>query len=172
LSFRDLESDEILTIGADIQVENAPLNHPGGAFGYRVNWRGLAVSYISDTEHFPDRLDENVLYLARQADVMIYDAMYTDAEYQSAQGGKVGWGHSTWQEAVKVAVAAGVKQLVLFHHEPIHNDDFLDQVGHEVSEVFPNSVLAKEGMVIELFPEARPFSADKSESCQAGYVRM
>jgi phosphoribosyl 1,2-cyclic phosphodiesterase len=173
LTFRDLGPKETLTLADDIQVVNAPLNHPGGGVGYRVNWRGLTVSYISDTEHFPDRLDENVLFLAHQADVMIYDATYTDAEYHSVKGSKVGWGHSTWQEAVKVAIAAGVKQLVLFHHEPIHTDDFLDQIGLEVSQVFPQSVIAKEGLVIELTPPAASIPASKSKRYQrAGCVRM
>ena len=73
LKFCDLEIGEIVKVG-DIQVENALLNHPGEAVGYRVTWRGLSVAYITDTEHFPDRLDENVLWLSRDADLIIYDA--------------------------------------------------------------------------------------------------
>jgi phosphoribosyl 1,2-cyclic phosphodiesterase len=173
LTFRDLGPKETLTIGDDIEVINASLNHPGGGVGYRVNWRGLTVSYISDTEHFPDRLDQNVLFLARQADVMIYDATYTDAEYHSPKSSKVGWGHSTWQEAVKVAQAAGVKQLVLFHHDPIHSDDFLDQIEVEVGQVFPHSLIAKEGLVIELTPPAPPIMAPPAQRYQpADCVRI
>jgi phosphoribosyl 1,2-cyclic phosphodiesterase len=133
-------------------VENALLNHPGQAVGYRVNWRGNAVAYVTDTEHFPDRLDENVLSLAHQADLLIYDATYTDEEYHSEQSSKVGWGHSTWQEAVKIAKAARVKTLVIFHHDPLHSDDFLDQVGADVAAAFPNSLMAREGLVIQITP--------------------
>jgi ribonuclease BN (tRNA processing enzyme) len=60
----------------------------------------------------------------------------------------VGWGHSTWQEAIKVAKAAGVKQVVIFHHEPTHSDDFLDQIGEKVKAVFPKAVMAREGLVL------------------------
>ncbi len=151
LNFHTIAIGEAVEIG-DITVENAVLNHPGEAVGYRVNWKGYSVAYITDTEHFPDRLDENVLYLARNADVMIYDATYTDEEYYSPATSKVGWGHSTWQEAVKVAQAAHVKKLVIFHHDPLHNDDFLDNVGEQVAQQFPDSLMAREGLSIQLVP--------------------
>jgi phosphoribosyl 1,2-cyclic phosphodiesterase len=149
MKFCDIDVGEVVGLG-DVKVENLLLNHPGEAVGYRVSWRGRAAAYISDTEHFPDRLDENVVQLAQDADVMIYDATYTDSEYHNEKSSKVGWGHSTWQEAVKVAKAANVKQLVIFHHDPLHNDDFMDEIAQDTAEQFPNSVVAKEGMVIDL----------------------
>jgi phosphoribosyl 1,2-cyclic phosphodiesterase len=151
LEFYNLEMGETLHYG-DVSVETLPLNHPGEAVGYRVNWRGLSAAYITDTEHFPDRLDDNVLALAWQADVMIIDATYTDEEYNDPKYSKVGWGHSTWQQAVKIAQAAQVKQLVLFHHDPGHNDDFLDRIGEEARKIFPETILAREGLSIELRP--------------------
>ncbi|MBE9080220.1 MBL fold metallo-hydrolase [Romeria aff. gracilis LEGE 07310] len=149
LKFCDLDLNEVVNIG-DITIENALLNHPGEAVGYRVSYGGRSVAYVSDTEHFPDRLDDNVLRLAHEADVMIYDATYTDNEYHDVKVSKVGWGHSTWQEAVKVAKAANVKQLVIFHHDPMHHDDFMDDLAVQVAAEFPNSVIAREGMVIDL----------------------
>jgi phosphoribosyl 1,2-cyclic phosphodiesterase len=149
LEFYNLEMGETLHCG-DVTVETRPLNHPGEAVGYRVNWQGLSAAYITDTEHFPDRLDDNVLALAWQADVMIIDATYTDEEYNDPNFPKVGWGHSTWQQAVKIAQAAQVKQLVLFHHDPAHNDDFLDRIGEEARKIFPETILAWEGLSIEL----------------------
>ncbi len=153
--FHDLEIGESVTID-DIVVENALLNHPGEAVGYRVNWKDHAVAYITDTEHLPDRLDENVLWLCRNADVMIYDATYTDEEYYSEKTSKVGWGHSTWQEAVKVAKAANVKKLVIFHHDPLHNDDFMDKVKEDTAREFYNSVVAWEGLEINVIHEFTP----------------
>lgn len=161
LKFCDIDIGEIVKIG-DITVENALLNHPGEAVGYRVSWRGRVAAYITDTEHFPDRLDENVLWLARDADVMIYDATYTDEEYGNEKSSKVGWGHSTWQEAVKVAQAANVKQLVIFHHDPSHNDDFMDQIGRDTSSHFEGSVIAREGMEINLVPTEEPTAVKAS----------
>jgi len=153
LKFHDLEVGEAVQLG-DALVENALLNHPGEAVGYRVSSQGRAIAYITDTEHFPDRLDENVVWLARDADLMIYDATYTDSEYHDPKFSKVGWGHSTWQEAVKVAKAARVKQLAIFHHDPTHDDEFMDQVAADTKGVFPNSFVAREGMTVTLVPAA------------------
>ncbi|NMG08622.1 MBL fold metallo-hydrolase [Brasilonema sp. UFV-L1] len=149
LDFYDVISGQAIQID-DINIETAPLNHPGEAIGYRVNWRGGAVAYITDTEHYSDRLDENVLWLVRNADILIYDSTYTDEEYYSPIKPKIGWGHSTWQEAVKVARSANVKTLVIFHHDPSHDDDFLDRVGQEVAQKFPNAIMAREGMVLQV----------------------
>ena len=149
LEFHNMEAGDSIELD-DIQVETALLNHPGEAVGYRIEWRGCSAAYVTDTEHYPDRLDENVLHLARNADVLIYDATYTDEEYHSPRSSKVGWGHSTWEEAVKVAETANVKQLVIFHHDPLHDDNFLDIVGQQAAKVFPNTVMAREGMSLQL----------------------
>ncbi|MFW6359721.1 MAG: MBL fold metallo-hydrolase, partial [Chroococcales cyanobacterium] len=152
LRFYDLGIGETFSVG-DVKVSNAKLNHPRESVGYRVSWQGVNVAYVTDTEHFPDRLDENILKLADNADVLIIDATYTDEEYYSPTASKIGWGHSTWQEAVKVAKAANVQQLVIFHHDPLHNDDFLDHVGEQAALVFPNTILAREGHSIDLTPK-------------------
>jgi len=163
LKFHDVEIGETIAIG-EITVENTRLNHPGEAIGYRVNWRGRSAAYITDTEHFADGLDQNVLWLARNADVIIYDATYTDEEYYSESSSKVGWGHSTWQQAIRVAKAAKVKQLVIFHHDPLHNDNFLDRVAEEAQAQFPNTLIAREGMTIQLLePSASSQITDEEE---------
>jgi phosphoribosyl 1,2-cyclic phosphodiesterase len=162
MNFCDLEIGESVQVG-EVLVENALLNHPGESVGYRINWGDRAVAYITDTEHFPDRLDENVLWLCRNADVMIYDATYTDEEYYSEKSSKVGWGHSTWQEAVKVAKAANVKKVVIFHHDPLHSDDFMDRIQEDTRKHFPNSIVAYEGLEIDVLAEAAA-SAESAES--------
>jgi phosphoribosyl 1,2-cyclic phosphodiesterase len=113
-----------------------------------VSWQDYAVAYITDTEHLSTGLDRQVLGLADRADVLIYDSTYTDEEYHHPRTSKVGWGHSTWQEAVKIAQAAQVKKLVIFHHDPSHDDDFMDAIQLQVSEVFPQAIVAQEGMKI------------------------
>ncbi len=158
LDFYNVKAGDPIKIN-DITVETAPLNHPGEAVGYRVNWRDGAAVYITDTEHFPDRLDENVMWLARNADILIYDSTYTDEEYHSPKSPKIGWGHSTWQEGVKIAKAANVKTLVIFHHDPAHDDEFLDRVGEEAAVQFPGAIMAQEGMVLQV-----PISMPLSES--------
>ncbi len=147
LRFQTLEYNTDLQLG-DVTVTTGLLNHPGGAMGYRVSWRDYAVAYITDTEHFSGELDQNVLALADRADVLIYDCTYTDEEYHHPQTSKIGWGHSTWQEAVKIAQAAQVKQLVIYHHDPSHNDDFMDSIATQSILAFPRSIVAREGMRI------------------------
>ena len=77
---------------------------------------------------------------------MVYDAMYTDQEYPKF----VGWGHSTWQEALRIGDAAGVKTVVPFHHEPTHDDDFMDRIAAEAEVLRPGTVFAREGMVLRV----------------------
>lgn len=149
LKYYDLVCGDTMKLD-DIIIETTPLNHPNGAMGYRVTWQGHSAFYCTDTEHFADRIDENVLHLARDADVVIYDAMYTDEEYHNPKSPKVGWGHSTWQEGVKAAKEAGAKRLAIFHHEPGHNDDFLDKLEVEVKNSFEGGFLAREGMSVRV----------------------
>jgi ribonuclease BN (tRNA processing enzyme) len=89
-------------------------------------------------------VDETLRAFAAGAGVLIYDATYTDAEYRS----RVGWGHSTWREGVRLAEAASVKRLVLFHHDPSHDDAFMDGIAREVATVRPGSLVAAEGMTL------------------------
>ncbi len=147
LRFHNLDYGDKVTLG-DVTISTGELNHPGGAMGYRISWRDYAVAYITDTEHLPDKLDRNVLALADRADVLIYDSTYTDAEYYHPQTSKIGWGHSTWQEGVKIAKAAHVKKLVIFHHDPSHNDEFMDEIESQSMRVFSESIVAREGMNI------------------------
>ena len=152
LKFYEIQTGDVVKLG-DITLETGPLNHPNGALGYRVTWQGHSVFYCTDTEHPSDRMDENVLHLAQDADVFIYDAMYTDEEYYHPKSPKVGWGHSTWQMGAKIAQAAGVKRYVVFHHEPTHDDNFLDKVEKEVKAMFPNALMAREGLIVDVMQQ-------------------
>jgi phosphoribosyl 1,2-cyclic phosphodiesterase len=144
VSFNDFTCGETLTPHPGIVLKTAPLNHPNRATGYRVEYGGKAIAYITDTEHRTDGLDQNILGLVDGADMMIYDSTYTDAEYPS----HVDWGHSTWQEGVRLANAAKVETLVVFHHDPSHDDAFMDRVATEAAVLRPGTVVAREGMVL------------------------
>jgi phosphoribosyl 1,2-cyclic phosphodiesterase len=144
LEFRDFKPGGNIEIDPAIEIRTAPLNHPQGAVGYRVEYEGKSICYVSDTEHCEDRLDENILSLIQDADIMIYDSTYTDEEYPR----HVGWGHSTWREGMKLCDAAGVKQLVLFHHDPGHDDAAMDAIGRDALAVRPGTIVASEGMTI------------------------
>jgi phosphoribosyl 1,2-cyclic phosphodiesterase len=127
-----------------VSLRTAPLNHPNNATGYRIDFDGRSVCYITDTEHVVDRPDQNILDLVDGADIMIYDSSFTDEEFPDY----LSWGHSTWQEGVRLAERAGVKRLVIFHHDPSHDDAFMDQVARDTEELRPGTLVAREGMVL------------------------
>ena len=144
MGFHDFEAGARLEPLADVVVETASLNHPQGATGYRVNYAGKSICYVTDTEHQEGRLDENILNLIQDADLVIYDSTYTDEEYPRFRT----WGHSTWSEGVKLCEAAGAKTFVAFHHDPEHDDAFMDGLAADLERSRPGSLVAKEGMVL------------------------
>jgi phosphoribosyl 1,2-cyclic phosphodiesterase len=145
LDFRDFAAGDTLTPYAGIKLVTAPLNHPDGCCGYRVEFAGKSVAYITDTEHRAGRSDPNVLKLMQRADVAIYDSSYTDEEYPRHRG----WGHSTWEEGARLAKEARCKQLVLFHHDPSHTDAMMDQIAADAAQVKPGTIVAHEGLLLQ-----------------------
>ena len=143
-SFNDYKCGQEFDLDGGILIKTGQLNHPNGACGYRIEFEGKIIAVCTDTEHFEDRIDENVLALAQNADIMVYDAAYTEESYPNFKG----WGHSTWQEAIKVADAANVKQTFLFHHEPSHSDEIMDKIAQEVALIKDGVRPAVEGETI------------------------
>jgi len=124
--------------------------HPNAGVNiYRIDWRGRTVIYATDTESYIGG-DARLIAFARDADVLIHDAQYTEDEYVAASNPKQGWGHSTPSMAIAVARAAAVKKLVLFHHDPSHSDEQLAEIERKCRREFPESVVAREGLVLEL----------------------
>ena len=124
--FHDLADGDDLVVGtAKVRARTVP--HCGPTLGYRVEWGGAVVAYVSDHQGPVDGGDavaEAVLELADGADLLIHDAQYTAAEFAE----KARWGHSTVDYAVAVARRAGAHRLALFHHDPAHDDDELDRL--------------------------------------------
>ena len=139
-------SDEETLFGAHIIAQPQFHKYLGGSYGFRIEDDSVTLTICTDLEHV-DGIDENVITLARNADLLIHDGQYTPEEYRTV---KKGWGHSTWEQAVDVAVRANVKKLVITHHDPDHNDDLLESMENECRKVFPNSVFAREGMEIQV----------------------
>ena len=127
MNFEDFRAGDTFSVGEGMTAKTAPLNHPGGATGYRLEYEGKAFCYITDTEHVPDEPDQKVLGLIEGADLVVYNATYTDDEFPS----KIGWGHSTWQEGVRLCQAANVKSLGIFHHDPGHEDAVMQGIEAE-----------------------------------------
>ncbi|MEI6984675.1 MAG: MBL fold metallo-hydrolase [Rhodospirillaceae bacterium] len=146
ISFQDFLPGDSFGLDGGVTVRTAPLNHPDGATGYRIEYKGLSVAYITDTEHVPGHPDKNILQLVEEVNLLIYDTTYTDEEYPS----RAGWGHSTWQEGVRLARLARVGRLVLFHHEPDHDDVTMARIEAQAQTMLPNTFAAREGSSIVL----------------------
>ena len=146
IEFKSFQRGDVLTPRPGITVRTASLNHPGGATGYRIEWQGKALAYVTDTEHVGDGLDPHVLTLIAGADAVIYDSNYTDHDYVA----HVGWGHSTWQHAIRLAERAAVGTLALYHHDPVRTDAALDEIAAAADRMRPGTIVAREGLQLTL----------------------
>ncbi len=148
-----------------VEMETLYLNHPGMALGYKFMVNGKSIVYISDNEPYPILKDENgkqeesgedpnqrLVNFVSGVYIFIHDAQYTPDEYQT----KVQWGHSPFDYTVAVAAKADVRKLVLFHHDPLHDDDFVDKLLAEARDLAAGSnpkmevIAAYEGLTISL----------------------
>jgi phosphoribosyl 1,2-cyclic phosphodiesterase len=130
-----------------VTIISKRLYHPQGCMGFRVEHNGKVIVYATDNEPGNSKGDQNVRALAQGADVFIYDSQYTPHEYKTV---KKNWGHSTWEEAVSIAREADVKKLVLFHHDPDHDDKAVDAILRAARRKFRSAVAAKEGLTLKL----------------------
>ncbi len=161
-----------------ITVETIYLNHPGYALGYRISYRGTHVVYISDNEPFHlspqngnpetsntgrknleeifdsfiEDKNEALIRFCENADVLIHDTQFFPDEYKT----KMTWGHSPYNYTVDLAVHSRVKQLFLFHHDPMHNDSKIDQI-QELSQKLLKELgysipcwAAQEGLIVDI----------------------
>lgn len=152
ITFNSLE-DNPLMLTDKITVRWMPLFHPGMCFGYRFEYKNKVVVYATDTELFqdPDMAEINlkaIISFIKDADILIYDSQYTLKEYLL---NKVGWGHSALEEVVDVSLKANVKHLFSFHHDPTHDDEFIDHMiyrvnTHQKEGLFVSA--AREGMEV------------------------
>ena len=148
--------DDIAATVSFVQVNERPLpfgdgeiscfclTHPQGATGFKIGFAGKTVVYATDHEHGETAADLRLLNAVKGADLLFYDAQYTPEEYPN----RMGWGHGTWVEATKVGAAAGVKRLVLFHHDPGHDDEKMEAIVARARERFDCTSAATEGETI------------------------
>jgi ribonuclease BN (tRNA processing enzyme) len=142
---KEIKENDWTIIGDETSVYTAQLDHPGGCLGYRLENNGAVFAYCTDTSH-KDGLNENVLRLAEEADLLVHDAHWSLEEREKFPD----WGHSSWLEAAQVAVEAKVKCLALFHYAPDATDEVMEERLLRAREIFPNTILAREGMVVNL----------------------
>jgi phosphoribosyl 1,2-cyclic phosphodiesterase len=156
IEFVEHGADDALSIG-DLRVSACPIPHPGGAHALKAvsatNTQGGARGnesksfvYATDTEHNPTAINTSLVAFMREVDMAVYDCTYDDAEFATKQG----WGHSTWQEGLRLAMAAEVKQFGIFHHEPERSDEMLLAIEAQAQEMMPHSFVTRDYMHIGL----------------------
>jgi phosphoribosyl 1,2-cyclic phosphodiesterase len=146
IEYRDFRAGETILQAGDLTVRTIMLDHPGGSTAYRIDYGGRSVAYISDNEGRREDRDKPMVAFARNADLVIYDTTYTEDEIDE----KKGWGHSTWQDGMRLADAAGVKTFCLFHHAPEHDDAAIDAMLAQARAARPGTIAAIEGQIIRL----------------------
>lgn len=171
LNFIDLVAGTYTQVGS-MKVDNTKLSHPDGVFCYCItnekffsnvgighttkshnNEPLKKIVYATDTEH-RNVLDPRLLKIAKDADILIYDAQYTPEEYAgNPPPAKFDWGHSTYEMAIDTAIAANIKTVILFHHDPNHNDAKVREIESLATKRASNRVkvvTAYEGLEIEI----------------------
>ncbi len=146
LKFYELTSGMTIILD-DVTVEALFLNYSHRSMGYRVNWQGRSVVYATERTCHLDRIDRNLLHLARQAELLILDAP-SALSNDDIKTSPLLWRDNLWQTGIETAKAAGVKRIVMSRYHPDYSDDFLDKLEAQVKSVFPNDLLAREGMVL------------------------
>lgn len=143
LTFHDITPGDAIQID-NIQIEPIGLNGENNALGYRLSYLDKSVVYATDTED--DHIDENLVFFAHQADLLIYDGMYVDMSEQTNRSPSL----KPWQAAIQLAKTAQVKRLAMVHYGPRQTDAILNTLAHELKHSEPSVSLAYEGMSIEL----------------------
>lgn len=146
VSFNEFSAGERLPVEGDFTVDTVQLNHPGGACGYKITCEGRSLAVITDHEHGNADIDAAVAAFVQDVDVMVYDSMFSDEELPRF----VGWGHSTWQEALRLSERANVRRPVLFHHDPCRTDDAMDAIAEQARQRHPDAMAARQGLLLEL----------------------
>jgi phosphoribosyl 1,2-cyclic phosphodiesterase len=144
--------DDTFSIG-DVQVTSRLVPHVGATLGYRLDWNGVSIAYISDHQQPYDgsyRASDGAAELAEGADLVIHDSQYTQDEFAR----KFNWGHCTVDYAVWFASHCHARTLALFHHDPTRNDEAIDALGDCAAKAGQllglDVIVAREGLTVEL----------------------
>lgn len=154
-AFRDVDANSECTASAEASESQTvrvsvlqSFFHPSGHVSvFKIEWNGKSLVYASDTEGAAGG-DMRLIHFCQGCDLLIHDAQYTTAEYLETP--YQGWGHSTPEMAALVAEKAKVKQLVLFHHDPEHDDALIDEMEAQAQTLFRPTIAAYEGLTLHL----------------------
>lgn len=146
INYNDISDYETLDIGDGIKIHTTRLNHPGGTTGYRVDYKGKSFAFITDCAHSSTIQDEQLVAFLKDVDLFAYDCSYTDEEFEEYSN----YGHSTWQEALKLRAAANAGGVYAIHHMPFRNDAQLQAIDEAMQDENANSGVAYDNKIIQL----------------------
>lgn len=141
----DFAAGHRYTIGG-IHIDTFWLNHPNGAVAYRLTHNEKSMCYVTDHEHGEKSNREGLLEFIRGTDLFIYDSSYSDDNYEPFKG----WGHSTWQEALRLGDEADVGKVAIFHHDPQNTDEKMVIIEQHVGEFSHRGFVSRQGMIITI----------------------
>jgi len=134
-----------------VKLRAQRLHHPNETYGWRIEYHGQVFVFASDTEPFAGGPDPVILDLAKDADMLYLDCQFTKDQYLGKAGPpRLGWGHGYDEWCAQVAHAAGVKNLLLGHHDPAASDQAIFEIEQHVRQLFGSTRCAYDGMEIEL----------------------
>ena len=174
IEYQELK-ETTLEMGGELKVSTKYLNHPILCLGYRFDYQGKSIVTAYDHEPFrnlfptdPDdpsydetaalegeaaakEENEKILRFFKDADILVHDTQYTAGEFEK----HLGWGHSSYEYAIDAARQAGVKKLVLFHHDPNRTDEQLVSLAQKYRDENkgkpgPEIIMAREGSAVEV----------------------
>ncbi len=146
IEYNTLQEHAEFNISDKISVRTTPMNHPGGATGYRIDFAGKSFACVTDTEHVLGKHDQNILKLIDNVDVFSYDCSLLDKEMDDFQG----YGHSTFEEGIRLAKLSNAKSMLASHHMPFRTDDDLEQIERAMKKENEAYKVAREGDKIKL----------------------
>ena len=145
LSFIHHPDGEVVHIG-DMRITALEIPHPGGAHALKAEAGGKSFVYATDTEHQPDAPNQSLIAFQHKADMAVYDCTFDDSEFAARRG----WGHSTWQEGLRLAAAAEVKKFGIFHHDPTRSDKALLDIEQQAQKKLPHSFVTRDFMQVDI----------------------
>lgn len=146
IAYHDFTPPTMFELQPGLTMRTFRLNHPGGATAYRLDQAGRAVAIVTDTEHTPGIVDPALTDFLRGVDLLLYDSTYDDCDMTA----HCGFGHSSWQQALRIAALAQVARVGFIHHAPLRSDKDLEEAEHRAQDQFPGAFFAREGGVLQI----------------------
>ena len=143
MNYHDIHAHQTIIINDELKIQSFAMNHPGGSLGYKLVTPKGNICYLTDHEHKLGEINTPLIQFAKNAKFAIYDSTYDDDVFTP----KIGWGHSTWQEALKLQKLSNIEKIAIFHHDPSSTDTHLRELEKKISHN-TQAFVAKQGQIL------------------------